>query len=50
MTGARDVLHAAGSAARRGSAIGRSAIVGPTKVGVCIDFGRVFNEGGAAYA
>ena len=40
----------AGSAARRVSAIGHTAIVGPTKVGMCIDFGRVFNRGRAAYA
>jgi hypothetical protein len=40
----------AGSAARRVSAIGRKAIVGPTKVGGVIDFGRVFNGGRAAYA
>jgi len=35
---------------RRAFAIGRGAIVGPTKVGLCIDFGRVFNTGRAAYA
>jgi hypothetical protein len=40
----------AGSAARRASAIGRTAIVGQTKVGVCIDFGRVFNGDRGAYA
>jgi len=40
----------AGSVAGRVSAIGRTAIVGPSKVGICIDFGRVFNEGRAAYA
>jgi len=40
----------AGSAAHRAFAIGREAIVGPTKVDICIDFGRVFNTGHAAYA
>jgi hypothetical protein len=34
-----------GSAARRAAAIGHTAIVGQTKVGVRIDFGRVFNTG-----
>src|SRR6266516_8036691 len=40
----------AGSAARRATAIGRRAMVGPTKVGALIDFGRLFNSGRAAYA
>src|SRR5205823_3486395 len=40
----------AGSAARRATAIGRRAMVGPTKVGALIDFGRLFNTGRAAYA
>jgi hypothetical protein len=35
---------------RRVAAIGHTAIVGPTKVGGVIDFGRVFNRGRAAYA
>ena len=40
----------AGSAARRAAAIGHTAIVGQTKVGVCIDFGRVFTGDRGAYA
>jgi hypothetical protein len=43
-------MTAPGSVERRVAAIGHTAIVGPTKVGGVIDFGRVFNRGRAAYA